>query len=64
MYMFPDSNRGAAAPDRTTYILLDEIQQMAKWERTINSLRLVPGTDIYITGSNAWLLASEISPSL
>jgi predicted AAA+ superfamily ATPase len=44
--------------------LLDEIQAVDEWEKTVNSLRLLPGADIYITGSNAYLLASEISTLL
>ena len=48
----------------TTYILLDEIQHVSQWERAINSLRLDRHNDIYITGSNAWLLSSELSTLL
>jgi len=51
-------------PMRTNYILLDEAQQVTQWERAINSLRLLDNTDIYITGSNAYLLASELSTLL
>lgn len=51
-------------PVGKTYILLDEIQQINAWEKAVNSLRLIPKTDIYITGSNAYLLASEISTLL
>ena len=51
-------------PDGMTYILLDEVQQVSAWERAVNSLRLVPNTDIYLTGSNAWLLSSELSTLL
>ena len=47
-----------------TYILLDEIQHVSQWERAINSLRLDRHNDIYITGSNAWLLSSELSTLL
>lgn len=46
------------------YILLDEVQEVKEWERAVNSLRLLPNTDIYITGSNAQLLASELSTLL
>jgi len=51
-------------PNRMNYILLDEIQQIPEWERAINSLLLLSYTDIYITGSNAWLLSSELSTLL
>ncbi|GHS90607.1 ATPase [Synergistales bacterium] len=46
------------------YVLLDEVQCVAEWEKAVNSLRLLPNTDIYITGSNAHLLASELSTLL
>ena len=44
-----------------TYILLDEIQQVEHWEKAVLSLSLEADTDIYITGSNAYLLSSEIA---
>ena len=47
-----------------TYILLDEIQQVEGWEKAINSLTLDYDTDIYLTGSNAYLLSSELSTLL
>ena len=46
------------------YILLDEIQKINKWELTVNSLRLDNRTDIYITGSNAYMLSSQLSTYL
>lgn len=46
------------------YILLDEIQKIDKWELTVNSLRLDKRIDIYITGSNAYMLSSELSTYL
>lgn len=46
------------------YILLDEIQKIDKWEITVNSLRLDERTDIYITGSNAYMLSSQLSTYL
>ena len=47
-----------------TYILLDEVQLVPSWEKAVNSIRLIKNTDIYITGSNAWLLSSELSTLL
>lgn len=47
-----------------TYILLDEVQNVDKWEKAINSLNIDFDVDIYITGSNAYLLSSELSTLL
>lgn len=46
------------------YLLLDEIQQVDSWERAINSLFMEGGVDIYITGSNANMLSSDLSTLL
>jgi predicted AAA+ superfamily ATPase len=51
-------------PQRMNTILLDEIQLVDQWEKAVNSLRLLSNTDIYITGSNARVLASELSTLL
>jgi len=47
-----------------TYILLDEVQLVSNWERYVNSLRIDCYSDIYITGSNASLLATRRSSIL
>ena len=46
------------------YILLDEVQQVSSWERVINSFFVDANVDIFITGSNAYLLSSELSTLL
>ena len=46
------------------YLLLDEIQQVDSWEKAVNSLFAEGQSDIYLTGSNARLLSSEISTLL
>ena len=46
------------------YLLFDEIQTVVSWEKAINSLRVDLDCDIYITGSNASLLAGELSTLL
>ncbi|AEB06431.1 ATPase [Coriobacterium glomerans PW2] len=46
------------------YLFFDELQEIAGWERVINSLRIDMDCDIYITGSNAYLLSSELSTLL
>ncbi len=43
------------------YILLDEIQEVAEWEKAVNSFLVDFNTDIYITGSNSRLLSSELA---
>ncbi|HBM17580.1 MAG TPA: ATPase [Lentisphaeria bacterium] len=43
------------------YLLIDEIQEIENWEKTISSLLKTDSADIYITGSNAHLLSSELS---
>ena len=46
------------------YLLLDEIQNVESWEKAINSFKVDFNMDIYITGSNAYLLSSELSTLL
>ena len=46
------------------YILLDEVQNVNEWEKAINSLNVDFNVDIYITGSNAYLLSSELATLL
>ena len=46
------------------YLMFDEIQQVSQWEKTIESFRIDFDVDIYITGSNAYLLSSELSTYL
>jgi len=52
---------GRMSRDRRTYVFLDEVQRIKGWENTINSLMVDYDADIYITGSNAYLLSSELS---
>ena len=46
------------------YIFLDEIQNVEKYEKTVDSLLVKGNCDIYITGSNAYMLSSELSTLL
>ncbi len=50
--------------DEKIYLLLDEIQSISSWEKAINSFKVDFNMDIYITGSNAYLLSSELSTLL
>ena len=48
-------------PEDRTYVFLDEIQRVKGWEKTINSLQVDYDADIYVTGSNAYLLSSDLA---
>lgn len=54
-------------PDKPTYIFFDEIQHVKDFPdiiNSLNSLNLKPYVDLYITGSNAYMLSSEIATLL
>ncbi len=51
-------------PDKRTYLFFDELQRIDAWEDAINAFRVDFDCDIYITGSNAYLLSSEYSTYL
>lgn len=44
-----------------TYVFLDEIQSVDKFPKVLDSLQLNPYVDLYVTGSNAYMLSSEIA---
>lgn len=51
-------------PDKKMYLFFDEIQRIAAWEEAINAFRVDFNCDIYLTGSNSYLLSSEYSTYL
>lgn len=51
-------------PDRMTYIFLDEIQKVDSFQKVVDSLYVKENTDIYITGSNAYLLSGDLATLL
>lgn len=50
--------------DKMTYIFLDEIQNVSSFEKAIDSLYVKDNTDVYITGSNSYLLSGELATLL
>ena len=50
--------------DGKAYLFFDEIQEVSDWEKCVNSLRVTLDCDIYITGSNAYMLSSELATLL
>lgn len=50
--------------DKMTYIFLDEIQNVTSFEKAIDSLYVKDNTDVYITGSNSYLLSGELATLL
>ena len=47
-------------PDRMNYIFLDEIQHVQQYQKAVDSLFLRKNCDVYITGSNAYLMSGEL----
>lgn len=59
-----DYVKARICPDKRTYLFFDEVQKVPGWENAVNSFRVDFDCDIYITGSNAYLLSSELSTYL
>ena len=49
---------------QTFYVFLDEVQMVPGWERVVRGLHTRSGVDVYLTGSNAYLLSSELATLL
>lgn len=56
--------QGLSIPGKRMYLFFDEIQRIPAWEEAVNSFRVDLDCDIYITGSNAYLLSSEYATYL
>lgn len=52
------------AEGKMTYIFLDEIQKVSDFEKVVDSLNVKPYVDIYITGSNAYMLSGDLATLL
>lgn len=51
-------------PDKMNYIFVDEVQKCPHFEKSADSLHIKPNTDLYITGSNAYMLSGELATLL
>lgn len=49
---------------KTTYVFLDEIQKVPSFEKVVDSLYVKPDVDLYITGSNAYMLSGDLATLL
>lgn len=49
---------------KTTYIFLDEVQKVPDFEKAVDSIYIKPDVDVYITGSNAYLLSGDLATLL
>ena len=56
--------KGKIVKGRTTYMFLDEIQRVERFEEVLDSLYVKKGVDLYVTGSTANLFSSEIATML
>lgn len=59
-----DYVKSKAVPGKRMYLFFDEIQRVPAWEEAVNSFRVDLDCDIYVTGSNAYLLSSEYATYL
>lgn len=51
-------------PNATNYVFLDEVQNVSQFEKLLEGLYVHPQIDLYVTGSNAYLLSSELATLL
>jgi len=56
--------KGRLCADKWNYIFIDEVQNCREYERAVASLYLRKNVDIYITGSNAYMLSGELATKL
>ena len=55
---------GKYVPDKRNYILIDEVQEIKEFEKSVRHWRTEPRTDLVLTGSNAETLSSDLSTLL
>ncbi len=63
-YVWKSVKEEADKIKRRIYLFFDEVQELEGWEKLVNSIQIDFDVDIYITGSNAKLLSSELSTYL
>jgi len=51
-------------PDLMTYVFIDEVQNCNQFEKVVDSIFIKPLTDVYVTGSNAYMLSGELATML
>jgi predicted AAA+ superfamily ATPase len=51
-------------PDKKMYVFLDEVQRVGEFQKAVDSLYVKKNCDVYITGSNAYLLSGELATLL
>jgi predicted AAA+ superfamily ATPase len=56
--------KNSLSEDGMNYVFLDEIQMLDNFERLLDGLHLLKNVDLYVTGSNAYLLSSELATIL
>ncbi len=59
-----DLLKAKLSKEETTYLFLDEVQEIPEWEKAVNSINTDFNVDIYVTGSNSRMMSSEISTYL
>ncbi|MBQ9180697.1 ATP-binding protein [Candidatus Saccharibacteria bacterium] len=52
------------SPRGINYVFIDEVQMVPEFERMLDSLFIMPNVDLYVTGSNAYMLSSDLATFL
>ena len=63
-YALHDYVKAKLLPKKMNYVFLDEIQNVSEYQKAVNSLFIKKNVDLYITGSNAYMLSGELATLL
>jgi predicted AAA+ superfamily ATPase len=63
-YMLHDYIKARLLPKKMNYVFLDEIQNVKDYQKAVDSLFIKKNVDLYITGSNAYMLSGELATLL